>query len=166
MEFRNYKNLGKEHKLIDYMAENLSEKNREEAALLFPTWEIKDLLGAFAGASPSGFALFDKNGDPYGMGGISDDGNIFFVVREHLDRPDNCAALKRAWNWLGERLRFYPVIWGHCWEKSTESMRWIRWLGFDFAPPDSPANKNIDGENFIYFEIKQRKSKCAGERSK
>lgn len=157
MEFRDYKKLWKEEKLIDYMAARLSQKNREEAAILLPTWTIREILDAFAASAEHGFALFDGAGDPYGMGGISHDGNIFFVVREELDMDTNISALKKARKWLAERLKTYPELWGYCWERSTQSMEWMRWLGFDFAPPDSPANKTFGGEKFIYFRLRRSK---------
>lgn len=155
MEFRDYKNLWKEEKLIDYMVTHLSEKNREEAELLLPTWTIREILEALSMSAEHGFALFDDKGDPYGMGGIASDGNIFFVVREELDMTQNISALKQARKWLAKRLRTYLEIWGYCWEKSTQSMEWMRWLGFDFAPSDSPANKTVGADKFIYFRIRR-----------
>lgn len=156
MEFKNYKKLWKEDKLLAYMTEHLSEKNREEAEILFPTWSIGEILNRFAESSETGFALIDDDGNPYGLGGISSDGSIFFVVREELDMRNNISALKKARKWLNARLRYYPEIWGYCWEKSTKSMEWMRWLGFDFSAPDSPATKVMHGEKFYYFRIRRR----------
>lgn len=157
MQFRNYKKLWKETGLLEYMAENISEKNREEAAILMPEKEILEILAESAEKADFGFAIFDDAGMPYGLGAIFDDGNIFFVVREDLDMTTNISALKQARKWLRTRLEKYPEIWGYCWEQSTESMRWMRWLGFDFAPPDSPANMTVEGHKFIYFRIRRSK---------
>ena len=33
----------------------------------------------------------------------------------------------------------------------------VRWLGFDFAPADSPANMTVEGHKFIYFRIRRSK---------
>lgn len=157
MQFRNYKKLWKETGLLEYMAANISEKNREEAAILMPEKEILEILAESAEKADFGFAIFDDDGMPYGVGAIFGDGNIFFVVREDLDMTTNISALKQARKWLRARLEKYPEIWGYCWEQSTESMRWMRWLGFDFAPSDSQANMTVEGHKFIYFRIRRSK---------
>lgn len=157
MIFIDCKKLWKERELIDYMSRNLSKKNREEAELLYPTWSISELLTSLAVSSDWGFALLDEQNNPYGIGGIANDGNIFFVVREELDTANNISALKQARKWLAKRLENYPELWGYCWEKSEDSMRWMRWLGFDFAPTDSPANMKVGEHTFIYFRLRRSK---------
>ena len=100
MQFRNYKKLWKETELLDYMAKHLSEKNREEAAILLPAMSIDEILKQSAGSADLGFAIFDADGNPYGLGAINEEGNIFFVVREELDMTANISALKQARKWL------------------------------------------------------------------
>ena len=111
MQFRNYKKLWKETALLDYMAEHLSQKNREEAEILLPTMTIHEILDYSAGRADLGFAIFDDEGNPYGVGAINEEGNIFFVVREQLDMTTNISALKQARKWLRARLEKYPEIW-------------------------------------------------------
>ncbi len=38
-----------------------------------------------------------------------------------------------------EALSHYPSLWGHCMQSSPKSIRWLRWLGADFHPPQGPA---------------------------
>lgn len=149
--FRSYDKLSKEKDIIEYIAQHLSHQNREEARIVAPFTSIRELLTLEAEAAEKGFVIFDSDGNPYGIGGIRPDGRIFFLLCEGTTSNMHVSALKAGSRWLKEQLAHYRRIDGYCWEENKLSMRWMAWMGFDFAPADSAATIELGGHRFLYF---------------
>ena len=149
--FRTYTNLSKETGIIEYIAENLSHQNREEAKIIASFIPLRELLAVEVAEAEKGFVFFDEKGNPYGIGGIRPGGRIFFVMCEGTTTAMHVSALKAGRRWLKEQLEHYHRIDGYCWEENKLSQRWMRWMGFEFADADSAATITVDGHNFLYF---------------
>ena len=151
MTFRTFSQLGKEEATIRHIAQNLSEQNRQEAELIYPSYPLTSLLMNQASHSKHGFVIYTKKGAPCGIGGIMGGGRIWFVVTESA-KDELCTSwFKQGRAWLKERLTGYHRIDGYCWEKNTLSQNWMRFMGFDITTKDNAATLTINGENFLYF---------------
>lgn len=156
---------------IKYIADNLSKQNREEAAILYPDWDIYDLLHTYCNSVDIAFIILDDEGNPYGLGGISDTNSIFFVVRENLDRRMNIKLLRVMKKRMKYFLRYRPLIWGKVWDKAKQTMRWLPYMGFTIYPSCDSRTGRAGKDNFLYFEMRndyfeRKRSKeleCAGE---
>lgn len=144
--FKRYK------KALQYIAQHLSPENIAEINLICPNANIENEMLTIAQHSDIGFFLFDADGNPRAVGGISPDRNIWFVVTSNLSQKEMIPWLKKSRSLIPELLEKHNPIWGHCYEKNVLSRQWMKWSGFDFAPEDSEANYEINGEKFIYFQ--------------
>ena len=152
---REYDNctLAKNTRIIKAIADNLSNQNRGEVRLLFgedasPFIVLKEQ----AEATESGFVLFDDDGRPHGIGGVMKNRTVWFVLSENHTRAMRVSWLKGGFRWFSKQLEKYHNIHGYCWEKNELSIRWMKWMGFDFAAPDSEATATIANEKFLYFQ--------------
>lgn len=146
------KGFNKHLKALKYIASHLSEDNTAELHALAPDADAAKVLVDVALESSTGFFCYDKEGNPRGVGGVLPTHNIWFVVTQELTKTEAVPWLKRAREITTELLKKHRPLWGHCYEKNEMSMTWMRWCGFDFAPLDSHANYEINGQRFIYFQ--------------
>ena len=151
MTFRTYDKLNKEKHLIEHIAANLSHQNREEARLLFPGIPLRVLITTQVDNTERGFALFSAKGEPCGIGGVFADGTIWFVVTQDAPEKLCISWFKQTRKWLNDLHETHHRIEGYCWARNTLSQEWMKFMGFDFAPADSRANKEVAGEKFLYF---------------
>lgn len=151
MTFRTFNRIDKETRIIEYIAQNLSHQNREEAKVLFPDIPIRQLLDMQTSLTKRGFVIYSMKGNPCGIGGIFHTGTIWFVVTEDAKKELCISWFKQARRWLIEQHESYHRIEGYCWIQNTLSQEWMRFMGFDFASEDSAATKEINGEKFLYF---------------
>ena len=61
MTFRTFSQLGKEEAIIRHIAQNLSEQNRQEAELIYPSYPLTSLLMNQASHSKHGFVIYTKS---------------------------------------------------------------------------------------------------------
>lgn len=144
--FKRYK------KALKYVAAHLSPENIEEINIVCPGANVEKELIGIAMQSAIGFFLFDVEGNPRAVGGISADRNVWFVVTSGLTSKEFIPWLKKSRKIMPEIMKDFSPIWGHCYEKNVLSRYWMKWNGFDFAPEDSAANYEIEGAKFIYFQ--------------
>ena len=160
MTFRTFDNINKESRILEHIAQNLSHQNREEARLLFPGVPLRLLIDEQAASTASGFAIYSTAGEPCGIGGLFENGTIWFVVTENAKDELHVSWFKHARRWLAKQHEKYHRIEGYCWSKNTLSQEWMRFMGFDIAPEYTAATKEINGEKFLYF---MRTASCAGK---
>ena len=55
------------------------------------------------------------------------------AVREH-----RFLLVRHSQKVIGKALERYSTIIGHCDINAQDSMRWLKWLGAEFSPPDGP----------------------------
>lgn len=150
---RTYTNtLHKQKKLLKYVADNLCEQNLEEAKIIFGDIKPLDLLIGQAVSTVTGFVVFDAEGNPRGMGGINADHSVWFVLTEGCSRVEYVPWLKAGHTWFKEQLAVWRNLWGYCLKENTLSMKWMKWLGFDFAAEDTAATWIYNGRTFLYFQ--------------
>lgn len=155
MTFRKFSKLGKEVKIIKYIAANLSEINRIEAALWCPDSTVEEALMEQAKLSEKGFVLYanTETAEPCGIGGVLPNGQIWFVITEDAPEKMQVSWFKHTKKWLAERMNFHHRISGLCWEHNTLAMKWMRFMGFEFADITSEATQEVAGEKFLYFTM-------------
>ena len=144
--------LVREKKIIRFIADHLSEQNKNEARLLYGDVSFFNVLMDEAEATETGFVLFSDTGEPRGVGGICENKTSWFVLTEHTTTELHVAWLKHGRRWFAEQLAKYGRVYGYCCVDNTLSMKWMKWLGFDFAAPDSEATATINGKKFLYFQ--------------
>lgn len=144
--FKRYK------KALKYIAENISEENRTEIGILAPDMTVEAALLECATSSEIGFFFFDADGNPRAVGGVSDNRCVWFAVTAGLSRREIVPWLKKSRELISTLLRKYRKIWGRWYQKNILPKIWLDWCGFSFAPEDSPANVEINGHKFIYFQ--------------
>lgn len=66
-----------------------------------------------------------------------------YTTPDFASRARHFARISRRM--IAEALGIYPSLWGHCIASAPRSIRWLRWLGADFHPPQGRA---------IPFELK------------
>ena len=151
MTFRTFPHISKETKIINYIADNLSAQNKHEADLLFPGLPLPVLIQNQTDNTEQGFVIYNKNGDPCGIGGIDKTATIWFIVTENAAKDLCMSWFKQGKKWLAEQIQHYRVIDGYVNENNILSKQWMKDVGFDIAPTNSAATINIGGENFQYF---------------
>lgn len=146
------RSFNKHKKALKYIAERISKENKTEINIIMPDTDIEKALFECAKASKTGFFFFDFEGNPRAVGGVTETKNVWFVVTKNLTKRELIPWLKKSRCLIQELTKKYSPLWGHWYEKNTLSKLWLDWSGFDFAPHDSPANIEVEGHRFIYFQ--------------
>lgn len=137
---------------IRYIADHISPINAEELQVIAPGSDPFQALMQAGEKSETGFIFFDFDGYPRAIGGVFSDRNIWFVITDKVTRRELVPWLKHSLRLLKELHQKYRTLWGHSYHKNGLSRLWMKWNGFDFAPPGSHANYTIDGHEFYYFQ--------------
>lgn len=138
--------------IIKHISDNLSDINRQEVKILFKEGaSVYDALISQAAATETGLVLFNDKGDPCGIGGIFSNHSVWLVVTDNLTRSDHVSFLKSGRRWFNEQAEHYRSLFGYCWSDNTLSMKWIKWLGFEFDPLESTSTWYVNGVPFLYF---------------
>ena len=144
--------LYKQTDAIKEISEHLSEQNKNEIRLVYgQDVSFYSALIDQASMTEEGIILL-ADGKPKGIGGIMKDRSVWLVVANDLTLADHIAFLKNGVKWFKKQTAKYGTLYGWCWAKNLLSMKWIRWLGFEFADEKSAATKFLGEEVFLYFQ--------------
>ena len=140
---------------IVYMADNLSEENRNEIALhigvklskLTREQVIATLLTAIRGNSRY-FETYTPTGRLCGIGAVSKSGNVTFVVTGGLDRKDKVYLLRHAKECVKEMAKGMTKLYTYSDERNTLARRWYGFAGFK----PNGTFLSVDGVNLEYYE--------------
>ena len=117
---------------------HLARKTPEEA-----------LMAAYLGCEFNRTVLLDgRVACIFGVGGKKGEVGIPWMLASDLLVKIRKPFLRESKEWLERMSEGYPYLYNMAWEKNTEHIRWLKWLGFDFKVP-KPAGP--DGEYYIEF---------------
>ena len=144
--------LYKQTPAIKEISEHLSEQNKNEIRLVYgQDVSFYSALLDQSSMTEEGIILM-ADGKPKGIGGIMKDRSVWLVVADDLTLADHISFLKNGAKWFRKQTAKYGTLHGWCWSKNLLSMKWIRWIGFEFADITSAATKTINDEVFLYFQ--------------
>ncbi len=97
-----------------------------------------------------------QDGSPIGMFGVSSASILGNIGVPWLLGTDGMLRIKRQFvheslQYVHEMLSLYPVLVNFVHIDNIPSLRWLRWMGFDF---DGPVNAGPEGAEFFRFERK------------
>lgn len=93
----------------------------------------------------SGFAD-GEIGAVFGLGAASlvADDAMPWLIPTPLVRHHRIAFLRRSKTLISEALELYPMLSGHVESEFTDSIAWLRWLGFSVGEPKHVSSLGID----------------------
>lgn len=140
---------------IIYMADNLSDENRNEIALQLGTDTSKlsrrmvasTLLTAIRGNSKY-FETYTPTDRLCGIGAVSKSGAVTFVIIKDLDRKDKVYLLRHAKECVAELAKGMNHLYAYSDERNTLARRWYGFAGFK----PNGSYLSVDGVKLEYFE--------------